>query len=222
MKIEVKNVCKSFKKIKIIKDVNVTFETGKIYGIIGKNGSGKSVFLKMLCAFYIPDSGTITQDGYDYIKNNDFPKNTRAFIDNPNFIGDLTGFDNLKILAKLQNKITDKEILKALKDVNLIEDKEDENLIENKNKYFYEYSLGMKQKLGIAQVLMEDPEFMIFDEPFNGIDKQSVKDIKEILKKIKKDKIIIITSHIMEDIEELADEIYEFDTGKLSKKEKIN
>ena len=213
MKIEVKNVNKSFRKIRIIKDVNVTFETDKIYGIIGKNGSGKSVFLKMLCAFYIPDSGTITQDGYDYIKNNDFPKNTRAFIDNPNFIGDLTGFDNLKILAKLQNKITDKEILKALKDV---------NLIENKNKYFYEYSLGMKQKLGIAQVLMEDPEFMIFDEPFNGIDKQSVKDIKEILKKIKKDKIIIITSHIMEDIEELADEIYEFDTGRLSKKEKIN
>ena len=106
MKIEVKNVNKSFKKQKVIDDVNVTFESGKIYGIIGKNGSGKSVFLKMLCSFYIPDSGTIEQDGYNYIKNNDFPKNTRAFIETPYFISDLTGFENLKILAKVQNGVS--------------------------------------------------------------------------------------------------------------------
>lgn len=210
MKIDVKNVNKSFRKIKVIKDVSISFNSGKIYGIIGRNGSGKSVFLKMLCSFYIPDSGTITQDGYNYIENNDFPKNTRAFIESPNFISDLTGFENLKMLAKLQNKIKDKDILKTLDDV---------NLLEQKDKLYKEYSLGMQQKLGIAQVLMENPDFIILDEPFNGVDEKSVEKIKDILKKLKsKDKIIVMTSHIKEDIYDLADEIYEFDDGVLSKK----
>ncbi|NLC48443.1 MAG: ATP-binding cassette domain-containing protein [Tenericutes bacterium] len=210
MKIEVKNVNKSFKKQKVIDDVTVTFESGKIYGIVGKNGSGKSVFLKMICSFYIPDSGTIEQDGYNYIKNNDFPKNTRAFIETPYFISDLTGFENLKILAKVQNKITDEDILKSMEDV---------NIIQEKNRPYWQYSYGMKQKLGIAQVLMENPDFIILDEPFNGIEEASVKKIKELIKGLKnKDRIIIITSHIKEDITELADEVYEFEAGVLLKK----
>ncbi len=210
MKIEVKNVSKTLKKIKVIDNVSVTFESGKIYGLIGRNGSGKSVFLKLLCSFYIPDSGTITQDGYDYIKNNDFPKDTRAFIETPNFISDMTGFENLKNLAKIQNKITDKEILDTLEDV---------CLLHEKDKSYDNYSLGMKQKLGIAQVLMENPKFIILDEPFNGVDEESVKKIKTLIKKLKKeDKLIIITSHIKEDILDLADEVYRFDSGVLSKK----
>lgn len=210
MKIEVKNVNKSFKKIKVINNVSVTFESGKIYGIVGRNGSGKSVFLKMLCAFYIPDSGTITQDGYDYIKNNQFPKSTSAFIETPNFIGDLTGFENLKILAKIRNKISDKEILDTLEKV---------NLYEAKDKYYRDYSFGTKQKLGIAQVLMEKPEFIILDEPFNGIEEETVLKIKQILKKLKNEGcLILLTSHIKEDIIELADEIFEFNNGELTKK----
>lgn len=209
MKIEVKNINKSFRKVKVIKDVNVTFESGKIYGLIGPNGSGKSVFLKMLCSFYIPDSGSIIQDGYDYIKHNDFPKDTRALIESPNFIDDLSLYDNLYMLAKLQNKITKEDILKVLEDVNLIDIKES---------LYGECSMGTQQKLGIAQAIMEDPKFLILDEPFNGVDEKSVKKIKEILKKFRKeDKIIIITSHIKEDILELSDEIYEFNYGVLTK-----
>ena len=211
MKLEVSGLSKSFGEKKILDDIDFSFESGKIYGLIGKNGSGKSVFLKLLCSFYIPDSGTIRQDGYDYIKNNDFPKDTRAFIETPNFISDMTGFENLKNLAKIQNKITDKEILDTLEDV---------CLLQEKDKSYDNYSLGMKQKLGIAQVLMENPRFIILDEPFNGIDEESVKKIKTLIKKLKKeDKLIIITSHIKEDILDLADEVYRFDSGVLTKNE---
>ena len=123
----------------------------------------------------------------------------------------MTGFENLKNLAKIQNKITDKEILDTLDDV---------CLLQEKDKSYDNYSLGMKQKLGIAQVLMENPRFIILDEPFNGIDEESVKKIKTLIKKLKKeDKLIIITSHIKEDILDLADEVYRFDSGVLTKNE---
>lgn len=210
MKIEVKNVTKKFKKVTVVDNVTITFESGKIYGIVGRNGSGKSVFLKMLCAFYSPTSGEILQDGFNYIKNNTFPKSTRALIEGPDFIPDLSGFHNLQLLASIQKKIGDEEINDALKKV---------NLYEERNKVYSAYSLGMKQKLGIAQVLMEDPQVMILDEPFNGIEETSVNDIKKLIKELnKKDKIIILTSHIKEDIEQLADEVYTFDCGVLTKK----
>ena len=207
MKIEISNLTKKFKNVTVVNNVNVKFESGKIYGIVGRNGSGKSVFLKMLCSFYIPTFGTILQDGVDYIKANSFPKNTRALIDGPDFIPNLTGFENLKLLASIQNKISDKEILDSLKKV---------CLSEEKDKKYNEYSLGMKQKLGIAQVIMEDPELIILDEAFNGIDESSVIELKKLFKEMKKqNKLIIITSHIKEDINELADEIYMFDDGNL-------
>lgn len=209
MKIEVKNLTKKFKKVTVVDNVNITFESGKIYGIIGPNGSGKSVFLKMLCAFYIPTDGCILQDGFDYIKANSFPKDTRALIDGPNFIPNLTGYENLRLLASIQNKISDNDIFKTLKKC---------FLFEEKDKKYGEYSLGMKQKLGIAQVIMENPQVMILDEAFNGIDEKSVKKFKKLLREmIKEDKIIIITSHIKDDIKELADETYMFESGKLRK-----
>lgn len=209
MKIEVKNLTKKFKNVVVVDNVNITFESGKIYGIIGRNGSGKSVFLKMICSFYLPTSGTILQDNVDYIKNNSFPKDTRALIDGPDFIPDLTGFENLKLLASIQNKINDDKIMESLKKVNLYNDKD---------KKYCEYSLGMKQKLGIAQVIMENPKVLILDEAFNGIEESSVKDIKKMLKDMKKEnKIIIVTSHIKDDIKELADETYMFESGKLEK-----
>lgn len=210
MKIEVKNLNKKFKKNIAINNVSVLFESGKIYGITGRNGSGKSVFLKLICSFYIPDNGCILQDGYDYIKNNSFPKETRALIENPCFISDLTGFENLKLLAKIQNIINDEDILNAMKNV---------NIYDEKDKKYNEYSLGMKQKLAIAQVLMENPKLIILDEPFNGIEEESVKKIKNILEEEKKkDKIIIITTHVKDDLYGLADEIYLFDCGELKKK----
>lgn len=210
MKIEVKNINKKFKNGFELKDVSILLESGKIYGIIGRNGSGKSVFLKILCSFYLPDSGKILQDGYDYIKNNDFPKSTRAMIENPSFIDSLTGFENLKLLAEINKKINNEKILSTMKDI---------NIYDQRDKLYGEYSLGMKQKLGLVQVLMEDPDVLILDEPFNGLDEESVVQIKKILiHEKKKGKIILITSHIKEDIYELSDEIYEFKLGVLNKK----
>ena len=131
----------------------------------------------------------------------------RALIEKPNFFPELTGYENLRLLAKIQNKIGDKEIYEALKDV---------NLYDEKDKKYSEYSLGMKQKLGIAQVLMEDPDIMILDEPLNGIENKTAEIIRNILKEEKaKGKIILIASHIKEDIENLADEVYEVDGGRV-------
>lgn len=207
MKIEVKEVSKSFKENSVIENANLTLEGGKIYGFIGRNGSGKSVFLKMLCGFYKPDKGAILYDDTDIVTNGLFPPSTRALIEHPSFLSDLTGFENLELLASIQKKIGKEKIEETLKKV---------NLYEQRNKNYSKYSLGMKQKLGLAQVLMEDPEVLILDEPLNGIEKETASKIRDILKEEKnKGKLIIIASHIKEDIEGLADIIYEFDAGKI-------
>lgn len=208
MKIELKDVSKSYKSVNVLHDINVVFESGKIYGFIGRNGSGKSVLLKMICSFYTPTTGEILFDGVNIIKEKKFPPSTRALIEKPNFIPDLTGYENLDLLAQIQKKIGEKEILKALDDV---------NLTSEKDKKYSKYSLGMKQKLGIAQVLMEDPKIMIFDEPFNGIEEKTAKKLRELLKQlVNQDKIIIIASHIKEDIEGLCDVIYKFDDSTIN------
>lgn len=205
MKIEIKNVSKLFNGVDIIKDVNMNFESNKIYGLIGRNGSGKSVLLKMLCGFYDTTKGEILFDGVNVIKNKTFPPNTRALIEKPFFLPDLTGYENLELLASIQKKIGRDEILLALEKV---------KLIEEKDKKFSKYSLGMKQKLGIAQVLMENPTIMIFDEPFNGIEEKTANELRNVLKEeAKKNKIIIIASHIKDDIDNLCDEVYKLDNG---------
>lgn len=207
MKIQIKNLSKSFKGITILDNVSIEFESGKIYGLIGRNGSGKSVFLRLLCNFYVPTSGEILYDGLNINEKNIFLPDTRALIEKPSFLPDLSGFDNLKLLASIQGKIGDKEINESLKKVNLFDDKD---------KKYKIYSLGMKQKLGIAQVLMEDTKVMILDEPFNGIEEKTADKLRNILKEeVKKDKIIIIASHIKEDVFELADVVYKFDDGKV-------
>lgn len=207
MKIEVKNISKEFKKTSILENVNMTFEDGHIYGFQGRNGSGKSVLLKMICGLYKPTNGHIFYDGVEYTKINEYVPNVRALIEKPSFFPDLTGFENLRLLAKIQNKIGDGEILTSLENV---------NLLNEKDKKFSKYSLGMKQKLGIAQVLMENPHVLILDEPFNGVEKESVEKIKNVLlEEKKKGKIIILTSHMEEDLKSLADKIYIFDGGRV-------
>ena len=205
MKIEIKKVSKKFKDIKVLKNVSMTLESGHIYGFTGHNGSGKTVLLKLICAFLEPTTGEILFDGKNVIKENSFPPSTRALIEKPNFLSDLTGYEDLELLARIQNIIGEKEIEDTLKKVGLEEDKE---------KLYYKYSLGMKQKLGIAQVLMEDPEILILDEPFNGLDENSIKNIRKILLKEKeKGKLIILATHDKEDIKVLCDEIYKFNDG---------
>ncbi len=209
MEIIVKDLSKKFKKVTILENINMKFESGKIYGIVGRNGSGKSVFLKILCSFYKPTTGEILFDNVNYNSNNNFPPSVRALIENPTFFPDLTGFENLKLLSSIQNKIGDEEIIKTLDQV---------NLLSEKDKKYSEYSLGMKQKLGIAQVLMENPDVMIFDELFNGIEEKTVEKIRNILLELKnQNKIIIVTSHIKEDIGVLSDEVYKFDCGRVER-----
>ena len=209
MEIIVKDLSKKFKKVTILENINMKFESGKIYGIVGRNGSGKSVFLKILCSFYKPTTGEILFDNINYNSNNNFPPSVRALIENPTFFPDLTGFENLKLLSSIQNKIGDEEIIKTLDQV---------NLLSEKDKKYSEYSLGMKQKLGIAQVLMENPDVMIFDELFNGIEEKTVEKIRNILLELKnQNKIIIVTSHIKEDIGVLSNEVYKFDCGRVER-----
>lgn len=203
MKIEIKNVTKQFKNTNILENINITFNEGKIYGLIGRNGSGKSVFFKMLCGFYSPTSGEILFDNIDIIKEKIIPPDTRALIEKPSFLSDLSGYENLSLLAEIQNKIGSGEIIKTLKKVNLLEDKD---------KKYKHYSLGMKQKLGIAQALMEDPKVIILDEPFNGIEDETANELRSVIKEeAKKGKIIIVATHIKEDIIDMCDEIWKFD-----------
>jgi ABC transporter related len=208
--IVIKNVSKSFDGVEVLHDVNLDLEEGHIYGFIGRNGSGKSVLFKIICGLYYPTTGSVIVDGIDIHKNDIFPNDMRVLIEKPNFLPNLTGLDNLKLLASIQNRIAEEDIILILDKLNLKKDM---------NKLYHKYSLGMKQKLAVAQVLMENPKMMIFDEPFNGIEEKTVEVIKKILLEEKKEgKIILIASHIKEDIEELADAdtIYFVDNGSVN------
>ena len=211
MKIELKNVNKSFKNVPVLENINMKLESGNIYGLYGRNGSGKSVLLKLICGFYIPTSGKILYDNQDLNASGKFPENTRALIERPSFYPDLTGYQNLELLAKITNKIGKEEIEKALEIV---------NLLDEKDKKYSKYSLGMKQKLGIAQVIMENPDVIILDEPFNGIEEKTVtKIINYLLQEVKKNKLIIISTHIKEDLEKLTSQVFYVDNQTVSKHE---
>ena len=206
--IKIKNLTKIYDENKILDGISITFEEGKIYGIVGKNGSGKSVLLKTICGFIRPDKGEILFDNINIVKKQTFPPETGAMFENSGFIPNISGFENLKLLASINNIISEEEILKSVDIVNLKEDI---------NKKYYKYSLGMRKKLGICQAIMENQKYIILDEPFNGIDDESLKKIKIQLKKIKENKIIIISTHIKEDIEKLCDEVYKISNGKINK-----
>lgn len=214
MKIVFSNVTKKFNDIPVLENINITFKSGKIYALVGQNGSGKSVFLKMLCGFYKPTDGEILQDDVNYIKEKKFPTSTRCLIEKPQFLPEISGYKNLKLLASIQNNIDDSQINDTLELV---------GLSDAKDKKYSHYSLGMKQKLGIAQVLMENPKVIVLDEPFNGIEKKTASKLREVLiKQAKLDKIVIIATHIDDDINYLADEIYEFDDCQVKKINKGN
>lgn len=207
LKIEVKNLSKELDKNEILTDINLTMESGKIYGLVGRNGSGKSVLLKCICGFLPPTRGKILVDKEDIFEKGKFPDSIAEMVEHPKYLPDLSAYDNLELIASIKKVATEEDIENALKIVNL----------ENNKKQFKKFSLGMKQKLGIAQVIMENPKIMIFDEPFNGIEDSTAEKIREYLKKNKKNKIIIIATHIKEDIESLCDEIIEIKNGTIVK-----
>ncbi|AJS61208.1 ABC transporter ATP-binding protein [Paenibacillus sp. IHBB 10380] len=199
--INIKNVSKSFKGIQLFENASAQFKKGNIYGIIGHNGSGKSVLFKMICGFIRPDTGEITIDPAYSDKQTNFPKNFGIIIDRPGYIDGLTGFDNLKRLADIQQLITNQEIKDAMTLVGLNPDAKQK--VKN-------YSLGMKQKLALAQAIMENQEVLILDEPFNALDIDSVQSIRDMLLTFKKEgKTIILTSHNQEDIDLLCDYVYQ-------------
>lgn len=203
--IKVENICKKIKNNEIIKNISYQFDCGKIYGLYGRNGSGKTVFLKLLSGFYKLDSGSVLYDGVSYTKNN-VCKDVRVLIDGPSFYGDLSGYDNLKLLADINKKISNKEIEDILKVV---------NLYDEKDKKYSKYSLGMKQKLGIAQALMENTKYIFLDEPFNGVEEATVTKLIDYIKSIKEDKVIIISTHIKEDLDNISDVIIKIEDGKI-------
>ena len=204
--IELRNVSKRFGKAEIIKQINADFETGKITGIVGNNGSGKTVLFKMICGLMLPTQGEITVNGERIGKDVDFPSSIGIIIETPGFINWQSGYQNLEELAVLKNKIGKTKIRETLLQVGL--DPDDK-------KHVGKYSLGMRQRLGIAQAIMENPDVLILDEPMNGLDKHGVEEIRQLLLQLKEDKTILLASHNPADIELLCDDIYEMDNGIL-------
>lgn len=207
--ITVKNVSLSIKKTEILKDISVEFERGKIHGLIGRNGSGKTMLMKCICGFVRPTSGEITVNEKRIGKDCDFPKNIGVIIETPGFIPYYSGYKNLRSLADLNKKIGSKEIKKAMLQVGL-----DPEL----KRHVKKYSLGMRQRLGLAQAIMENPDLLILDEPMNGLDKDGVADVRKYMLDLKEEgKTILIASHSAEDIDVLCDTVCEMDKGILSK-----
>lgn len=203
----VDRVTKRFGEEMVLKETTMTMKRGKVYGIVGNNGSGKTVLMKCICGFLPVTSGSICV-GQKYIgRDTDFPESLGLIIETPGFLTEYTGRKNLEILADLKCKVSGKGIRECLQKVGL-----DPDLKKPVSKY----SLGMRQRLGIAQAIMENPEFLILDEPFNGLDKKGTADIRAILLELKKQgKTILLASHNSMDIDILCDEVYEMDAGVL-------
>lgn len=201
--IKVEHLSKSFGKEAVLVDVNLRVPPGEIVGVVGNNGSGKTVLMKCICGFLQPDSGTVFVGGERIGKDCDFPESLGMILETPGFLPDLSGYRNLKILASLKGKIGKKEILAALLRV---------GLAPNMHKAVRKYSLGMRQRLGIAQAIMEDPDVLILDEPFNGLDKTGVDEMRALLIALKQSgKAMLLASHNAEDIRTLCDTVYEME-----------
>ena len=189
--------------------VNISFEAGKIYGITGRNGSGKTVLFKIMIGYLKPTGGRVIVGDREIGKDIDFPDNMGIIIENPGFLNRYSGYKNLEYLASIRKIIGKEQIRESMERVGLDQDSK---------KRVGKYSLGMKQRLGIAQAIMENPDILILDEPMNGLDNQGVDDVRNILLKLKEEgKTIILASHNKEDIEILCDEVYEMEHGKLNK-----
>lgn len=206
--IVVDNVSLTLKKTPILKNVSVSFEEGLIHGLIGRNGSGKTMLMKCICGFIHTTAGSIKVDGNIIGDDVDFPPDVGLIIETPGFIPGYSGLRNLKLLAGLNNKIRTEDIRNTMKQVGL-----DPDLRRSVKKY----SLGMRQRLGLAQAIMEDPKLLILDEPFNGLDKDGVGDMRKYLLDLKaKGKTILIASHSAEDIDILCDTVHEMEKGEIS------
>ena len=210
--LKIEHICKVIKGVSLLKDVSLTITKGHIYGIVGRNGSGKTVLLKCICGFMPITSGKILQDGVEIGKDTEFIRDTGFIIENPSFLSGKSGLKNLKYLAGIRKKANEERLRECMKIV---------GLDPANDKPVGKYSLGMRQRLGIAQVLMEDPDFILLDEPMNGLDNEGVVQMRELFIKLKQQgKTFLIVSHNRDDIEALCDEVYEMDAGVLERLKK--
>ncbi len=207
MYLKLNHITKVIKGNVLLDGVDLELSGGRIYGLQGKNGSGKTLLLKAMCGLLIPSEGTVEVDGVVLGKEMDFPKDVGVLIENPGFIAGYTAFKNLKVLADIRKKISNEEILSILDEV---------GLGDCGKKKYRNFSLGMKQKLGIAAALMENPKLILLDEPTNALDEKSVRDLRSILERRREEgALIVVASHDKEELELLADQIFVIEKGKI-------
>lgn len=205
--IKADNLSVFFDEEQVLRKVSCEWKEGFVYGIVGNNGSGKTVLMKCICGFLVPTAGYIEVNDKRIGKDIDFPEDTGIIIETPGFLPNLTGVKNLELLASLQGKIGRETICDAIRKTGL-----DPSL----KKPVAKYSLGMRQRLGIAQAIMEDPSILILDEPFNGLDKKGVAQMHELILEMKsRNKTILLSSHSQHDIDVLCDAVYEMDAGEM-------
>ncbi len=207
MNLKVKNYSKKIKDKLVLDDINLNLKSGNVYGFFGRNGSGKTMLFRAITTLIYPTSGDVIIDGKSIITDDYDLRKIGLLLEEPGFYPHLTGFENLSMLYQINNKRDDKHINKMLKSV---------GLEEKSSKKYKEYSLGMKQKLRIAQAIMENQELIILDEPTNGLDETSIKIVHEIIKKLKKEnKLILIASHNKDDLRLLCDKVFKIDAGHI-------
>jgi ABC-2 type transport system ATP-binding protein len=208
MYIEVNHISKTYGDQKVLKDVTVSFENGKIHGIVGRNGSGKTVLFKCICGYVKPETGEVLLDGKQIGKAMDYPPSLGLILEAPGFLPNFSGLFNLEMLQGINHKIDAPYLRSVMQQVKL------HNVGK---KPVGKYSMGMRQRLGIAQAIMENPELLILDEPFNGLDAQGVNDMRQLFLSLReKGKTILITSHYTQDIEALCDTVHEMDSGVIT------
>lgn len=206
--VEIKNYCKSIKSRPILNNVSYNFEYGKIYGIYGHNGSGKTMLLRAIAGLLVPDSGSVVIDGKVLHKDMSFPPSIGFVIENMNLLPQYNAFDNLKILGKIKKTATDEDITTALERVGLKSDLK-----------VKKFSLGMKQRLNIAQAVFEKQKIILLDEPTNALDNDGVQLIYKLLKEEKeRGALVVITTHHKEDLEEVCDVVLKMTEGELHEK----
>lgn len=205
--IEICNMTKSFGSETVLRDVSAVLETGKIYGLVGRNGSGKTVLLKLLCGLLLPDSGEIRIDGAPLGSRSPGAWNMGVLIERPGFLPRRTALQNLRLLAAVNRRVGEEAIRKAIRTVGLDPDSK---------KKVGDFSLGMRQRLGIAQAIMEGQKILLLDEPFSGVDAQSLPEMRELLRAQRgPDRTILIATHVREDIDGLCDQVFSVHGGAL-------
>lgn len=214
MKIEIRNVTKVIKKTRVIDNVDITFEGGKIYGLSGKNGCGKTMLMRLISGLIYPTEGEVVIDGKILGRDCSFPKSIGLLIENPAFLEEYTAYENLRMLNGVGgNRLDKEEMLRLIQSVGL--DPHD-------SRKYYKFSLGMRQRLGIAAAIMGKPDVILLDEPINAIDEDGVSEIRDLVRSLSgEDRIIIIACHDKEEMEYMADEIIYMKDGKIVKGDNV-